>query len=121
MTLFPGFRARRALLAMSVLSVVALFAVATPAQGSTYGKALNATKKFSSQACARTSGCTSFAWQCGQPRLRNTQVPCKAYGYLNDGETCLIGLTWGVYRNKIYLLKAGKANCYTPAAARSRI
>ena len=39
MTMFPGFRARRTLLAISVLSVVARLAVTAPAQGSTFGKA----------------------------------------------------------------------------------
>ena len=114
MTMFPGFRARRALLAMSVLSVVALFAVTAPAQGSTYGKAYNNTKKVASLACNRTAGCTSFSWSCGQPRFGNTQVPCKAF-LIDDPNriTCEQGITWGVYRNKLYLLKIGKPHCYS--------
>ena len=113
MTRFSGFRARH-VLALIVVSVVALLAMTAAAEGSTFGKALRNTKKVASQACNKESNCTSFNWSCGQPRFHNTQVPCKAF--LNDDVnryTCEQGITWGVYRNKLYLLKLGKPHCYS--------
>jgi hypothetical protein len=105
---------KRALFAAGCVAIVSL-AFAAPSQASTYGKAVNASKKFASQACQRDSACTRFAWQCGQPRRHGTQVPCKAYideDTASPPTQCLIGLTWGVSRNKIYLLKYGKPQCY---------
>jgi hypothetical protein len=103
---------KRALLAVGCVAAVSLFAAA-PSQASTYGKAVNGSKKFASQACQRDSACTRFAWQCGKPRRHNTQVPCKAYIDEDASATeCSIGLTWGVFRNKLYLLKYGKPQCY---------
>jgi hypothetical protein len=105
---------KRVLSAAACVAVISLVAAA-PSQASTYGKAVTASKKFASQACQRDSACTRFAWQCGQPRHRNTQVPCKAFIDEDADATpteCLIGLTWGVFNNKIYLLKYGKPLCH---------
>ena len=114
MTLFSGFRARHALLALTALSVVALLAMTAPAQGSTRGKALNNTKKVASQVCNSTAGCTRFGWSCGRTRFKNTQVPCKAFVYDDvNSFACEQGITWGVYRNKLYLLKRGRIHCYS--------
>ena len=103
---------KRALFAAGCILIAALI-VAAPSLASTKGKATNATKKFASQACQRDPNCTRFAWQCGKPRRHNTQVPCKAYIDEDNNHTeCLIGLTWGVANNKIFLLKYGKPQCY---------
>jgi hypothetical protein len=103
---------KRVLLTVACVTAFGLIAAA-PGEASTYGKALNASKKVASRACARDTSCTRFSWQCGQPRRQNTQVPCKAYIDEDATKTeCLIGITWGVFRNKIYLLKIGKEHCY---------
>ena len=106
---------KRVLLPLCAALTLALTLIlaSTPAQASTRGKALTSTKKFASQVCNKSPDCTSFAWRCSQPRRQNTQGPCKAFNYYDIAPTtCEIGLTWGVSRGKIYLIKAGKAHCY---------
>jgi hypothetical protein len=99
---------------LTVLVAMALMAgalvVAAPASGAP-SRALYGTQKISAKACNQSPGCTGWQASCRGPNGKG-QWKCKATNFFDDGSTCLIGLTWFVYRKKLYLEKAGKPRCY---------
>jgi hypothetical protein len=99
------------LMIVAALGLLATLVAAAPAPGAK-SRALAGTQKIAAKVCAQTSGCTGWRASCRGPNSKD-QWKCKATNFLQDGTTCLIGVTWVQRGGKLYLTKVGKPQCYS--------